>query len=71
VRDQTQELELCLGCAWFTAGDQISKTVMTKSDFYNRALLAVSPVVTQAYILKHNLPFNEEPTVNDEQRLAQ
>ncbi|HSZ78623.1 MAG TPA: hypothetical protein VK775_14565 [Chthoniobacterales bacterium] len=44
---------------------------MTKSDFYNRALLAVSPVVTQAYILKHNLPFNEEPTVNDEQRLAQ
>jgi hypothetical protein len=34
-------------------------------------LLAVSPVVTQAYILKHNLPFNEEPTVNDEQRLAQ
>jgi hypothetical protein len=30
---------------------------MTKSEFYNAALLAVIPPVTQAYILKHNLPF--------------
>jgi hypothetical protein len=32
---------------------------MTKAEFYNKALLAVIPPVTQAYILKDNLPFLE------------
>jgi hypothetical protein len=43
---------------------------MSKSDFYHQALLAVAPVVTQAYILKHSLPFVEDTTARDE-RIAE
>jgi hypothetical protein len=33
---------------------------MTKANFYHQALLAVIQPVTQAYILKHGLPFAED-----------
>ncbi len=33
---------------------------MTRAEFYREALLAVIQPVTQAYILKHNLPFAED-----------
>jgi hypothetical protein len=39
---------------------------MTKSEFYNQAFLALIPPVTQAYILKHSLPFAESAKDADE-----